>query len=197
MRRVLLALAAAGLIAATAQPARAADDEVLKHCQVYAAETAMPLLMRSYEFSPRGYGQYGFAPLTYPFGAGPYGTAALFGGPGVPFGTAPAFGPLGPGLTANNLARSVIAPAGITLNNMRNLPLLSGLAGLQQGEQINLFLRYLNSSIYQDAAAINAAVYAGEAALTLENALTHCMEVMAERERQGGESAPPAPSPAR
>jgi hypothetical protein len=152
--------------------------------------------MRSYEFSPRGYGQQGFAPLTYPFGVGPYGVATYFGGPGAPVGSAPAFGPLGPGLTAANLSRAVIVPSGIALNNVRNLPTLTGLAGMQQGELINLFLRYLNSVLAQDTAAINAAVYAGEAALTLENALIHCMEVMAERERQASGSAPPSSSPA-
>ncbi|HZR98552.1 MAG TPA: hypothetical protein VFE37_07595, partial [Chloroflexota bacterium] len=101
MRRLVLALTIAGLVALPGQVARA-DDSGSDPCTAYAARSALPSLYQSYQFSPQGYGPFGYAPLTYPFGTGPYAVGAFFGGPGVPFGTAPAFGPLGPGLTANN-----------------------------------------------------------------------------------------------
>jgi hypothetical protein len=124
----------------------------------------MPSLYQSYQFSPQGYGPFGYAPLTYPFGVGPYGNAAYFGGPGVPFGTAPAFGPLGPGLTANNIFSNVINPSGTMLTQPANFPTLISLAALQQGELGTINTRYSNSAYYQTAAATWAGAYATQAA---------------------------------
>lgn len=195
MRRMLLALAVAGCLIAPAPVARA--DDALKVCQEYAARLALPLLMQSYQFSPWGYGSYGYGPLTYPFGPGAIGAATLFGGPGAPPGTVASYGPLGPGPTALNLLRGVLLPARVSLSSPSSVRVLGPLAALQQGEQINLFLRYLNSALYQEAAAIHAAVYAGEAAVTLENAMLHCTQVMAERQRQAADATEPeSPGPA-
>jgi hypothetical protein len=172
MHRVLAALTIGGLLllpgAVSAAPA--AQDV----CAEYASRVAMPSLMESYQFSPRGYGQYGFAPLTYPFGVGPYGNAVYFGGPGVPFGTAPAFGPLGPGLTANNIFTNVIAPSGTMLNQPPNFGTLISLAALQQAELGNLNGRYTLSATYQDMASSWAAAYATQAAAALAVARTLC-----------------------
>ena len=160
MRRLVLALAMASLVALPGQIARADDDP----CIAYAARSALPSLYQSYQFSPQGYGGAGYAPLTYPFSVGPYGNAAFFGGPGVPFGTAPAFGPLGPGLTANNIFSQVIAPSGTALTAPANFGTLTGLAALQQGELGTLNGRYGNSALYQTASATWAGAYATQAA---------------------------------
>src|SRR3954447_9836518 len=116
MRRTLLALALAGLCVVPGQVAHA-DKDI---CTDYALQVAYPSLQQSYQFSPQGYGPFGYAPLTYPFGVGPYGVGAFFGGPGVPYGSAPAFGPLGPGLTANAISANVIQPTGTPLNTPAN-----------------------------------------------------------------------------
>jgi len=133
----------------------------------------MPSLYQSYQFSPQGYGGQGYAPLTYPFSVGPYGNAAYFGGAGVPFGSAPAFGPLGPGLTANNIYTQVIQPSGTALNQPANFGTLVGLAGVQQGELGTLNGRYGNSALYQTASATWAGAYATQAssAFTILQAL--------------------------
>jgi hypothetical protein len=164
MHRVVLALAIAGLAALPGQVARADDDSGPDPCIAYAARSALPSLYQSYQFSPQGYGQLGYAPLSYPFSVGPYGNAAYFGGPGVPFGTAPAFGPLGPGLTANNIFTNVINPTGTALNQPANFPTLISLASLQQGELGTLNGRYGNSALYQTASATWAGAYATQAA---------------------------------
>jgi len=141
---------------------------------VYAVQAALPALMQSYQYSPQGYGGQGFAPLTYPFSVGPYGNAAFFGGRGVPFGSAPAFGPLGPGLTANNIYTQVIQPTGTALNQPANFGTLTSLAGLQQLEQGVLNGRYNNSSAYQTTAATYAQNYAAQAGATFTSALAAC-----------------------
>jgi len=107
MHRALVAALLAGLLLLPGQAARA-DDTEPDPCAAYAARAALPALLQSYQFSPQGVGRFGYAPLTYPFGVGPYGNGAFFGGRGVPFGSAPAFGPFGPGNTANNLFIGVI-----------------------------------------------------------------------------------------
>jgi len=173
MRRFALALAIAGLVALPGQVARADDDSGPDVCTSYAARSAMPSLYQSYQFSPQGYGGLGYAPLTYPFSVGPYGNAAYFGGQGVPFGSAPAFGPLGPGLTANNIFTQVVQPTGTALNQPANFGTLVGLAGLQQGELGTLNGRYGNSALYQTASATWAGAYATQAssAFTILQAL--------------------------
>ncbi|HZU04732.1 MAG TPA: hypothetical protein VFB73_02055, partial [Chloroflexota bacterium] len=79
---------AVGVLALTgfflgAIPAVHAQSEEPDPCTLYAARMALPSLQQSYAFSPAGYGPFGYAPLTYPFGAGPYGVAAFFGPPGL------------------------------------------------------------------------------------------------------------------
>jgi hypothetical protein len=164
MRKLVLALAMAGLVALPGQVARAQGDSGPDVCAAYAARSAMPSLYQSYQFSPQGYGPFGYAPLTYPFGVGPYAVGAFFGGPGVPFGSAPAFGPLGPGVTANNIFTSVIQPSGTVLTQPANFPTLISLAGLQQGELGTLNTRYSNSAYFQTASATWAGAYATQAA---------------------------------
>jgi hypothetical protein len=172
MRRLLLALAAAGLLVAPSASARAAEQA--DPCVDAALDAAMPALMQSYQYSPQGYGPFGYAPLTYPFGVGPYGVGAFFGGRGVPYGSAPAFGPLGPGLTANAIARNVIAPTGTPLNTPANVGTLISLAQLQQAEMATLNARYSNAAYYQTAAATWANSYATEAAATYTRVLAQC-----------------------
>jgi hypothetical protein len=187
MHRVVLALAIAGLAALPGQVARADDDSGPDPCIAYAARSALPSLYQSYQFSPQGYGQLGYAPLSYPFSVGPYGNAAYFGGPGVPFGTAPAFGPLGPGLTANNIFTNVINPTGTALNQPANFATLIGLAAQQQLELGVLNGRYNNSSAYQTTAATFVQNYAAEAAATFTRALAECSNQQPAQQ--------PAPSP--
>src|SRR5439155_26537281 len=93
MPRLLLALAVAGRL--TPPGSLAYADDQPDPCVGYAARSAYPSLQYSYQFSPQGYGPWGYAPLTYPFGAGPYGNAALFGipGPGGMLPLSPSFGP--------------------------------------------------------------------------------------------------------
>jgi hypothetical protein len=174
MRRTLLALALAlaGLCVVPGQVAHAQADV----CTDYALQVAFPSLQQSYQFSPQGYGPFGYAPLTYPFGVGPYGVGAFFGGRGVPYGSAPAFGPLGPGLTANAIARNVIAPTGTALNDPANFGTLISLAGLQQGELGTLNTRYSNSAYFQTASATWAGAYATQAATAFTLAQAFCQQ---------------------
>lgn len=172
MRRTLVALAIAGLLALPVSQASADEPD---RCTGYAASAAFPSLMQSYQFSPQGYGGLGYAPLTYPFGTGPYGVGTFFGGPGVPYGTVPAFGPIGPGFTSVNLANNVLipqtgySPYNAAVATSTTIPLL----GLQQGELANLNVRYSNSAYYQTASATWAGAYATQAstAFTILQAL--------------------------
>ncbi|HEY7064549.1 MAG TPA: hypothetical protein VII06_23950 [Chloroflexota bacterium] len=184
MHRALAAGLLAGLLLLPGQAARA-DDTGPNPCAAYAARAALPALLRSYQFSPQGYGPFGYAPLSYPFGVGPYGNAAFFGGPGVPFGAAPAFGPLGPGLTANNVFTQVINPTGTALGVPANFPTLIGLAALQQSELSTLNGRYANSAAFQTSAATFAQNYATEAGATFARALAEC----------NGQQPQPEPAP--
>ena len=183
MRRLVLALALAGLLALPGQAAQAQDGP--DPCTAYAARSAMPSLAQSYQFSPQGDGPFGYAPLTYPFGVGPYGNAAFFGGPGVPFGRAPAFGPLGPGLTANNIFNQIIRPSGTVLTQPANFGTLISLAGLQQSELGSLNTRYSNSAYFQTAAATWAGAYATQAA----SAFT-ILQALCQNQGAAGSSAP-------
>jgi hypothetical protein len=100
-------LLAAMLFGATPQ-AHAQQDEPV--CEGWAAEQAMPLLQQSLAITPSGappYGPAGWNVFVGPFGAGPWGVAALGGPPGL----VAAAGPLGPGPTANALAPALLAPS--------------------------------------------------------------------------------------
>ena len=176
MRRLLLpALLLASLVALPTQRASAQDQP--DPCPAYAAQVALPALLQSYQYSPQGYGPFGFAPLTYPFGAGPYGNAALFGAP-VPGGMlplSPSFGPLGPGgITSNVFANRVLQPSGFSLTNPANIGNVTGLLTLQQAELATLNGRYNNSGSYQTAAATYMYGYATEAAAAFARALAEC-----------------------
>jgi hypothetical protein len=173
MRKLFMALALGSLLALPSQGARAQGNDI---CTEYALKVALPSLQQSYMFSPAGYGPFGYAPLTYPFGVGPYGVAAFFGGPGVPFGAAPAFGPLGPGLTANLIALGVLAPSGFALYDPANVGTLISLAALQQAELGSLNTRYSNSAYYQTAAATWAGAYATQAATAFTLAQAYCQQ---------------------
>jgi hypothetical protein len=112
-------------LATPAGPAHA--DDPAAACEGIAAEQALPILAQSYQFTPNGYGNAGFAPLIGGFGAGPAGVAALAGPPGPtavaygpagslsPLGPPPivaSAGPLGPGLTSPALRAIVLPPTG-------------------------------------------------------------------------------------
>lgn len=173
MRRGFWALVFSGLLLLPGQQAAAAPSRQ-DVCAEYAARVALPSLMQSYLYSPQGYGPYGYAPLTYPFGVGPYGVAAYFGGPGVPVGAVPAYGPLGPGLTAANIARFVLEPARFAWADPANVGTLIALASLQQSELGNLNTRYTLSASYQEMASSWAAAYATQASAALAVARTLC-----------------------
>ena len=91
MRGFLLALLLVGALAAPAGSAHA--DDPAAYCEGVAAEQALPILAQSYQFTPNGYGNAGFAPLIGAFGAGPAGAATLAGPPGP---TAVGYGPAQP-----------------------------------------------------------------------------------------------------
>ena len=109
MRAMDMRLLLAALLLAAAPPAHAQqDDQAI--CEGWAAEQAMPLLQQSLAITPSGappYGPAGWSVFVGPFGAGPWGVAALGGPPGL----VAASGPLGPGPTAFSLAPTVLAPS--------------------------------------------------------------------------------------
>jgi hypothetical protein len=178
MRRLLFALLFASLVALPTQHAYADDQP--DPCQGYAAQAAMPALLQSYQYSPQGYGPWGYAPLTYPFGAGPFGNAALFGvpvpvpPPGGMLPLTPSFGPLGPGVTSNLFATRVLAPSGFSPTNPANIGNVIPLLGLQQAELAQLNTRYSNGAYYQTAAATYMYGYATEAASAFARAMAEC-----------------------
>jgi hypothetical protein len=175
MRRLLLALFALGPLGLPVPRAHAGDGP--DPCLYAAAQQALPYLQQSYAYSPWGYAGAGYAPLTYPFGASPYTDATYFGPPGL----VPAFGPLGPGLTANLIAQGVLRPRGVNLTSPANVGTLASLAALQQAELAQLNTRYSNGAYYQTAAATWAGGYASQAATVFA--------------RAAGECSPPAASP--
>src|SRR2546430_16090713 len=107
MRRLVPALALVGLLAGPGQSTYAQDAP--DPCIAGAVQQAWPYLQQSYAYTPAGVQGAGYGPLTYPFGggSGPLVQATYFGPPGL----VPSFGPLGPGLTANAIARRVPVPA--------------------------------------------------------------------------------------
>jgi hypothetical protein len=122
MRRSLIALALSGLLGLPAAPV-AAQTPSGETCW-FARAPARAALAQAYQFSPAGYGPFGYAPLLQPFGAEPWGAPILFGPPGP----LPTYGPLGPGLTANTIAAFAQANGGIDND------LLLDLASQQQSE---------------------------------------------------------------
>ena len=165
MPRLLLALAVAGLLVLPTSQAYADDQP--DPCVGYAARSAYPSLVQSYQFSPQGYGPWGYAGLTYPFGAGPFGNAAFFGvpGPGGMYPMSPSFGPLGPGgITSNVIANQVLQPGGFSIFNPANAGNVIALLGLQQAELGTLNGRYGNAALYQTASATWNSAYATQAA---------------------------------
>ena len=108
MRRFAIGLLLAALLLGTAPAAHAQEDTAV--CEGWAAQQAMPLLQQSLAITPSGappYGPAGWNVFVGPFGAGPYGVAALGGPPGQ----LRERGPLGPGPTANALAPALLAPS--------------------------------------------------------------------------------------
>jgi hypothetical protein len=198
MRRLLLALLFASLVALPTQGVYAQGDQP-DPCPGYAAQVALPALLQSYQYSPQGYGPFGFAPLTYPFGAGPYGNAAFFGipGPGGMLPLSPSFGPLGPGgLTSNVLANRVLQPSGFSLTNPANIGNLTSLLALQQAELATLNGRYNNSGSYQTASATYMYGYATEAASAFARAMAECKSQQPQTDTSAPSSAAAADSAA-
>jgi hypothetical protein len=200
MRRIVLAVLAATLISlpghaalaqepqAGAAPTAAAATgpagqagiagllETMSTCLGYAGTQALPALTEARAYTPGGYGPYGWGPLTQPFGAGPIGPMTAYSPPGL----VPAYGPLGPGLTANNIAQTVLPPGGFSfqapnLNAYANASTLTALGALQQGELGTLYGRYGLAAAFQTAGATWHAAYASEAASTLAVLLALCL----------------------
>jgi hypothetical protein len=201
MRRMVLAVVAASLLGVVGSPALAQDQqgqaaqpgqsgapgagaapavagllETLSTCLGYAGQSALPLLGEAQNYTPTGYGPYGWAPLTQPWGAGPIGPLTAYSPPGV----VPAYGPLGPGLTANAIAAFAVPPGGFgfnnpNLNNYANVSTLTSLAALQQGEQGTLYGRYGLAPAYQLASGTWRAAYSTQAASTFAVALALCV----------------------
>jgi hypothetical protein len=144
-------------------------------CTYFAARSALPSMQQSWAFSPAGCGSLGYAPLTYRFGVSPYVEAAFYGPPGL----APSFGPVGPGLTANLIARGVLRPQGFNLTDPANVRTLVSLASLQQGELGTLNTRYSNSASYQTAAATWAGAYASQATAVFARVAGECSQATA------------------
>ncbi len=193
MRRFLVALLASGLLALPALPAHAQIGsgqllEGLSNCLEYAGQSALPSLSQAQMFNPgTPWGPYGWAPpLSQPYGAGPIGPATLYSPPGL----VAAYGPLGAGPTAANIAAATIPAGGFgfqnpNVNNYLTTQTLIGLAGLQQGELGTLQGRYGLAAGYQTAAGTWAAGLSGRAAATLAVALSLCL----------GQSAAPTTAP--
>jgi hypothetical protein len=200
MRRIVLAVLAATLVSLPGQAALAQDPqagtaaaaaaaagpagqagiagllETMSTCLGYAGSQALPALTEARNYTPSGYGPYGWGPLTQPFGAGPIGPMTAYSPPGL----VPAYGPLGPGLTANNIAQSVLPPGGFSfqnpnLNAYANASTLTALGALQQGELGTLYGRYGLGAAFQTAGATWHAAYASEAATTLAVLLALCL----------------------
>jgi hypothetical protein len=191
MRRFLVALLASSVLALPALPTHAQTGggellQGLSSCLEYAGQSALPSLAQAQAFSPSGYGPFGWAPLTQPFGAGPIGPATMYSPPGL----VAAYGPLGPGPTAANIAAGAIPPAGFgfqnqNVNNYLNAQTLIGLGGLQQGEIGTLQGRYGLAGGYQTAAATWTTGLSARAGATLAVALALCL---------GQSAAPPVPA---
>jgi hypothetical protein len=181
MRRLLVALLASTALALPTLPAHAQIGsgqllEGLSNCLEYAGQSALPSLAQAQALTPGGYGPYGWAPLTQPFGAGPIGPATLYSPPGL----VPTYGPLGPGLTAMNIAQAAIPPGGFgfqnqNVNNYLNAQTVIGLAGLQQGELGTLQGRYGVAAGYQTAAGTWASGLSARAGATLAVAMALCL----------------------
>jgi hypothetical protein len=139
-------------------PAAVAHADDPDFCTGAAARSALPTLQDSFNWMPSGYAQFGYEPVTYPFGVGMFGNAAYF----VP-GAAPSAGPLGPGLTANYIIGNNLLPNGFNPFNIDNVGTVTSLAALQQAELGTLNGRYANAALYQTANATWAGARATQA----------------------------------
>jgi hypothetical protein len=139
-------------------PAAVAHADDPDFCTGASARAALPTLQDSFNWAPSGYGPFGYEPVTFPFGVGPFGNAAYF----VP-GAAPSAGPLGPGLTANYIIGNNLLPNGFNPFNIDNVGTVTSLAALQQAELGTLNGRYANAALYQTANATWAGARATQA----------------------------------
>jgi hypothetical protein len=177
MRQVYVALLAAALLAGPAASVSAQDSGQISPCLDYAGYSALPSLQQAHQFNPStGYGQYGWDALTIPYGSGPIGRMTAFSPPGL----VAAYGPLGPGPTAANIAGTMIPPGGFgfnnaSVNNTVNVQTALGLAGLQQGELGNMYGRYAVGTASQITAATWAIGLSSRAASTFAILLGLCL----------------------
>jgi hypothetical protein len=144
MRRTVTALLGVGLLVAAAAPAAQAQTSGVDPCGIPARTPARASLSQAMMFTPMGYGPFGWGPIMSPWGPDPWGAAALFGPPGAVANA----GPLGPGLTANNLATAIIANGG-TLSPSQQVDF----ASQQQTELGTLLDRYTLGAQLQLAGA--------------------------------------------
>jgi hypothetical protein len=142
MRGTFAALLGVGLLLAAS--AAQAQTSSPNPCGMPARAPARATLAQATMFSPWGYGPFGWAPLLAPWGPDPWDTAALF----APPGTLAAYGPLGPGLTANNIASAARAN-GINLSPSQQVDF----ASQQQTELGTLYHRFTLGAQLQLASA--------------------------------------------
>jgi hypothetical protein len=177
MRRILTVVLASGLLGLSAGQAHAQGGQMISPCIDYAGYSALPSLQQAYMFDPSyGYASGGWAGLGQPYGAGPIGPLTAFSPPGL----IAAYGPLGPGPTAANIAAQTIPPGGFgfnnpSVNNFVNTTTALGLAGLQQGELGTLYARYGTGATYQTAAGMWTAGLSARAASTFAILLALCI----------------------
>jgi hypothetical protein len=148
MHRLLAALAVVGLLLLTASPVAAQTDP--RACFAQANQAAWGALSQGYNFSPAGYGPFGWAPLAQAFDPALAGAPPLFGAPPLPL---PAYGPLGPGLTSTAIMAGAIPSAGFGVTGLDNSTLID-LQALQQRELGTLNGRYGVGASYQLAGSL-------------------------------------------
>jgi hypothetical protein len=148
MHRLLAALAVGGLLVLTAPPVAAQTDP--RACFAQANQAAWGALTQGYNYSPAGYGPFGWAPLAQAFDPALAGAPPLYGAPPLPL---PAYGPLGPGLTSTAIMAGAIPSAGFGVNGLDNSTLLD-LQSLQQHELGTLNARYGVGASYQLAGSL-------------------------------------------
>jgi hypothetical protein len=182
MRQLGVSLVAGAVLLATASPAGAqtggaggssgaANPQTAaarQACLSDATDTAMGALGQSLQFNLGGVGPFGWAPLAQPFAPPvPIGAATMF----APAGLIPTYGPLGPGLTANNIATFAVPPGGFDfeipeLRDSVNQSAQTHLASLQQGELATQLTRLQNGAQFQVAAGVWGLGYGLDASAT-------------------------------
>src|SRR2546423_10118138 len=88
----------------------AAAQPAPRSCFARPTQAAWSTLTQGYNYSPAGYGPFGFAPLAQAFDPALAGAPPLYGAPPLP---PAAYGPLGTGLTSSAIMACASAAGGI------------------------------------------------------------------------------------